>query len=150
MMIGISAGFTSGVAATAGVACAAGWAGPPTVSAGTSRTRSVPDPDCDSVFSLAAKRVPVSGGTTSVGVSVATGSGLIGVNRRGCENSVGASVFCAIRTRTPTLVVLKRLTANDPGIRMHPCDAGWPGNTPSCIATPDQVMRCMNGIGAPL
>ena len=33
---------------------------------------------------------------------------------------------------------------------MQPCEAGCPGTTPSCIATPDQVMRCMYGIGAPL
>ena len=51
-------------------------------------------------------------------------------------------------TRTPILVMLHSRVANSCGRRMQPWDAGWPGTTPSCIATPDQVMRCMYGIGA--
>ena len=32
--------------------------------------------------------------------------------------------------------------------RMQPCEAGCPGRAPRCIATPDQVMRCMKNMGA--
>ena len=53
-------------------------------------------------------------------------------------------------TRALILVQLYILTAKAGGMRMQPCEAGYPGSTPACMATPDQVIRCMNGIGAPL
>src|SRR6516165_1892317 len=66
-----------------------------------------------------------------------------GVNKRGCENSVGSTGWLVTRTRTPTLVVRKSRLANASGKRMQPCDAGCPGTTPWCIAMPDHVMRCI-------
>src|SRR5262249_57267989 len=86
----------------------------------------------------------------SVGTLVATcGSGLgFGTNSLGCEKSAGASSLRVTITRTPRSVMGHSFLAKSCDIRMQPCEAGWPGSTPSCNATPDQVMRCMYGIGA--
>ncbi len=39
------------------------------------------------------------------------------------------------------------LAANPPGMRTQPCEAGYPGSSPACMAMPLQVRRCMNGHG---
>ena len=77
----------------------------------------------------------------SRGLAAATAGA--GVNRRGCENSVGSTGRFVTRTLTPTFVVRKSRFANASGKRMQPCEAGCPGTTPWCIAMPDQVMRCI-------
>ncbi len=77
----------------------------------------------------------------------ASGFGL-GTNRLGCAKSTGATSLRVTITRAPSLVVGQSRAANSRGKRMQPCEAGTPGNTPSCIATPDQVRRCMKNIGA--
>src|SRR5215468_9327958 len=63
--------------------------------------------------------------------------------RRGCVISYGAASPRVMTTRTPTLVMPHKRTANRSGRRIQPWDAGWPGTTPACSATPDQVIRCM-------
>src|SRR5258707_7022225 len=68
--------------------------------------------------------------------------------RRGCVISNAAASPRVMMTRAPTLVMPHRRTANRSGRRMQPWEAGWPGTTPACRATPDQVIRCMYGIGA--
>src|SRR5712671_53129 len=63
--------------------------------------------------------------------------------RRGCVISYGAASPRVMTTRAPTLVMPHKRTANRSGRRIQPWEAGWPGTTPACIATPDQVIRCM-------
>ena len=77
------------------------------------------------------------------------GSGSLMVNSRSLVIATGvtSSLWVTI-TRTPSLVMPHIWRANAPGSRMQPCDAGPLGTTPWCIATPDQVMRCMWNIGA--
>jgi hypothetical protein len=86
----------------------------------------------------------------SVGPFIATcASGFgFGTNRLGCWKSTGATSLRLTITRAPSLVVGHSRAANSRGSRMQPCEAGTPGSTPSCIATPDQVRRCMKNIGA--
>src|SRR6266536_5301242 len=75
------------------------------------------------------------------------GSRLI-ANKRSLEIATGATSPWVMMTRTPSLVMPHIWRANAPGRRMQPCDAGEFGTTPSCMATPDQVIRCMKYIGA--
>ena len=49
-------------------------------------------------------------------------------------------------TRMPTSVRSNSRWAKSMGRRTQPCEAGWPGSTPACMAMPVQVMRCMNGM----
>src|SRR5712671_5855983 len=63
--------------------------------------------------------------------------------RRGCAISYGAASPRVMTTRAPTLVMPHKRTANRSGRRIQPWEAGWPGTTPACSATPDQVIRCM-------
>jgi hypothetical protein len=97
---------------------------------------------------------PASGPTSAVfsgSGSMADTSGIgFGANSRPWAISTGATSLRAMITRTPSLVRCQRRTAKSPVSRMQPCEAGWPGSTPSCMATPDQVIRCMYGIGAAL
>ena len=72
----------------------------------------------------------------------------LSVNKRSLEIATGVTSPCVMMTRTPSLVMPHICRANAPGRRMQPCDAGWLGTTPSCMATPDQVMRCMKYMGA--
>ena len=74
---------------------------------------------------------------------------IFGEGSAGCEISVGATSCGAMTTRSPIRVSPQSLAAKPAGRRMQPCEAGWPGTTPRCMATPDQVMRCMKGMGAP-
>ena len=57
--------------------------------------------------------------------------------------SVGTTI-----TRMPIAVSSNSRSAKPCGMRMQPCEAGWPGRAPACSAIPDQVMRCMNGMEA--
>src|SRR5690606_24606777 len=61
----------------------------------------------------------------------------------GCEKSAGVTSPGVMMTLAPILVQPHIFTAKSRGIRIHPCDAGYPGSAPACIAMPDQVMRCM-------
>src|SRR6476646_6315960 len=65
--------------------------------------------------SVAATFVPV-GVAGSVLANASRGSAAAtagaGVNKRGCENSVGSTGWLVTRTRTPTFVVRKRRLAN--------------------------------------
>src|SRR5262245_54369598 len=72
------------------------------------------------------------------------GSGGLTANSRSSVISTGVtSPLWVTITRTPSLVMPHIWRANAPGSRMQPCDAGPFGTTPWCIATPDQVIRCM-------
>jgi len=62
--------------------------------------------------------------------------------------STGAASPGITITRMPILVRSNSRSANPCGMRMQPCDAGWPGSTPACNAIPDQVIRCMKGMEA--
>ena len=87
--------------------------------------------------------------TSSAEPSVAGASRLassgsrLSVNSRACENGAGAASPRVMITRAPSLEVPHNCLAKASGRRMQPCEAGWLGTTPWCIATPDQVMRCM-------
>jgi len=74
----------------------------------------------------------------------------LGTGKKALEISTGVGSRRAIMTRLPICVMPQNCCANPSGSLMQPCEAGWPGTTPKCIATPDHVMRCINGIGAPL
>src|SRR5258706_13050508 len=63
--------------------------------------------------------------------------------RRGCVISYGAASPPVITTRAPTLAMPPKRTANRSGRRIQPWEAGWPGTTPACSATPDQGILCM-------
>src|SRR5205807_5111595 len=91
-------------------------------------------------------------GLSAGGSSAATGCGTTFiVASSGCEKLTGVMISPGVtKTRAPILVQFHIFTANDIGMRMQPCDAGYPGSTPACMATPDQVIRCIKGIGAPL
>src|SRR5579871_5679665 len=81
--------------------------------------------------------------------STATGCGTtLSAASSGCEKFAGVTSPGVTMTRAPILVQPYSLTAKAIGMRMQPCEAGYPGSTPACIATPDHVIRCMNGIGA--
>src|SRR4051812_12476261 len=54
-----------------------------------------------------------------------------------------------IVTGVPVLTDLKKFSAMNSGIRMQPCEAGYPGRYPACIPTPP-TMRMKYGMGAPL
>src|SRR5262249_56635796 len=86
----------------------------------------------------------VAGSTLFGGSDTATSGGIsLCTNRCGSANSVGLSSEFAIMTRVLSLVRRYSRTAKSCGMRIQPCDALWPILSPSCIATPDQVMRCM-------
>src|SRR6266850_2207614 len=60
--------------------------------------------------------------------------------RCGWVISYGAASPRVMTTRAPTLVMPHKRTANRSGKRIQPWEAGWPGTTPACSATPDQVI----------
>src|SRR6266516_857539 len=64
--------------------------------------------------------------------------------------STGPISSDAMITRVPRLVRCHSRMANSFFKRIQPCEAGCPGRTPACSAIPDQVMRCIYGIGAAL
>src|SRR6202011_1113291 len=88
-------------------------------------------------------------GTSACGASGAGCGAALCATSSGCEKLAGLISPGAMTTRAPILVQFHILMAKAVGMRIQPCDAGYPGSTPACIATPDQVMRCMYGIGAP-
>src|SRR5436190_23364318 len=69
--------------------------------------------------------------------------------RRGWAISIGRISPDAMITRVPRLVRCHSRVANSFFRRIQPCEAGYPGRTPACSATPDQVTRCIYGIAAP-
>ena len=71
-----------------------------------------------------------------------------GLKSAGCAMSTGVMSSRTTTTRMPILVRSNSCSAKPCGMRMQPCDAGWPGSTPACSAIPDQVMRCMKGMEA--
>ena len=70
--------------------------------------------------------------------------------RRGLAIWTGWTSWCAMITRVPRFVRRQSQIAKSFAKRMQPCEAGWPGKTPACRAIPDQVIRCMYGMGAAL
>src|SRR5262252_3851148 len=94
---------------------------------------------------VAAARIAVGCLAPSVATFIVVcGSGFdLGTNTLACANSVGVNSSRATITRTPSLVMGHSLIAKSWDMRMQPCEAGCPGSSPSCSATPDQVMRCM-------
>ena len=85
------------------------------------------------------------------GATAATGRGAgTGTSASGASVSSGTTSCSDTITRTPIRVAFHNCIAKARGRRMQPCDAGRPVTCPSCSATPDQVMRCMKGIGAAL
>lgn len=75
-------------------------------------------------------------------------AGSTGANQPGEATSGACDASLAITTVMPWLVVANSFSENAYGRRTQPCDAGYPGMRPACSATPSQVSRCMNGIGA--
>ncbi len=53
-----------------------------------------------------------------------------------------------IVTGVPTETDLKKSSAMNSGMRIHPCEAGYPGKYPACKPVPD-TMRIKYGIGVP-
>ena len=84
------------------------------------------------------------------GSAVAGRGWTLKVASSGCEKLAGVTSPGVMITRAPIFVQFHILTAKDIGMRMQPCEAGWPGRTPAWMAMPDQVIRCIKGIGAPL
>src|SRR5580692_12822819 len=78
------------------------------------------------------------GAMTSAFVSsTATGCGTtFTAASKGCEKLAGVTSPGVTMTRAPILVQPYILTAKAIGMRMQPCDAGCPGSTPACMATP--------------
>jgi hypothetical protein len=66
-----------------------------------------------------------------------------GTGRAACVSSCASTSSGATTTRAPILVMPHSSAAKAGVSRMQPCEAGYPGTTPACSATPDQVMRCM-------
>jgi hypothetical protein len=79
---------------------------------------------------------PVASSSVDAGVSLGTGS-------RACSIGTATASSGVTTTRVPSLVIPHSSAANLCGSRMHPWEAGYPGTTPPCSATPDQVRRCM-------
>ena len=75
-----------------------------------------------------------------------------GFDTKRCELAIstGRTSSRAMITRVPRFARCQSRIAKSFVRRIQPCDAGRPGTTPACSAIPDQVMRCMYGIGAPL
>src|SRR5262249_18057715 len=95
---------------------------------------------------LALPGVPLPASVDTGGVASGSlfGSGSLMVNSRPLVIATGVtSPLWVTITRTPNLVMPHIWRANARGSRMQPCEAGPLGTTPWCIATPDQVMRCM-------
>ena len=67
----------------------------------------------------------------------------------GWEGCGPQASYGAIVTGVPLETDLKKFSAMNSGIRMQPCDAGYPGKYPACMPTPS-TMRMKYGMGAPL
>src|SRR5258708_22608702 len=91
---------------------------------------------------------PVVSGNLACASPFDTAGSRLSVNKRSLEIATGVTSPCVMMTRTPSLGMPHICRANAPGRRMQPCDDGGLGTTPSCMATPDQVMRCMKYMGA--
>src|SRR5262249_31631286 len=64
----------------------------------------------------------------------------LATNNLACANSAGVNSSRATITRTPSLVMGHNFFAQSWDMRIQPCQAGCPGNTPSCNANPHQAM----------